>query len=48
MQSRPRTREGKKVWLFQADPNRYNVISALSDPALGDLCWQVNQRKKEI
>ncbi len=41
-------REGKKVWLFQADPNRYNVISALSDPALGDLCWQVNQRKKEI
>ena len=39
---------GQEVWIFQADPNRYNVISALSDPALGDLCWQVNQRKKAI
>ena len=39
---------GQKVWIFQADPNRYNVISALSDPALGSLCWQVNQYKNLI
>jgi hypothetical protein len=35
-------------WFFQANPNRYDILNALSDPELENQCWQVNQHKDEI
>lgn len=37
------------VWIFQADPKRYDILNALSDPEiLQKYTWQVNQHKKRI
>lgn len=41
--------ETDKVWIFQANPNRYDVLNALSDDEIGpEIHWEVNQRKNEI
>lgn len=36
------------VWIFQGNPNRYDVVNALSDPKMQRYCWQVNQHKQRI
>ncbi len=36
------------VWVFQANPNRYDILNALSDPSLRKQKWQVNQNKEKI
>jgi len=36
------------IWIFQANPNRYDILNALSDPAVQQYHWQVNQNKREI
>lgn len=41
--------ESDKVWIFQANPNRYDILNALSDETIGDeIHWLVNQYKSEI
>jgi predicted RNA-binding protein with PUA-like domain len=36
-------------WIFQANPQRYDIIKALSDYEIGDVIhWQVNQHKTKI
>ena len=44
----PSVRGGQSVWIFQANPNRYDILNALGDPALQSQCWQVNQHKDRI
>jgi len=39
---------GGRAWIFQANPNRYDILNALSDPELKKQCWQINQHKSEI
>lgn len=40
---------GERVWIFQANPMKYDIIGALSDNDLnGEIHWQVNQHKREI
>lgn len=37
------------VWIFQANPDRYDILNALSDEKIGDsIHWLVNQHKGEI
>jgi hypothetical protein len=37
------------VWLFQANPNRYDILNALSDAEIGNsIHWEVNQHKSKI
>jgi predicted RNA-binding protein with PUA-like domain len=38
--------ERKCVWIFQSNPNRYDILNALS--ALKEHSWQVNRYKDEI
>jgi len=39
----------ERVWIFQADPERYEIIKALKDDEIGDeMHWSVNQYKQEI
>ena len=41
--------ESEKVWIFQANPNRYDILNALSDKGIGpEIHWLVNQHKNEI
>lgn len=41
--------ENEKVWVFQGNPNRYDVLNALSDTQIGlEKHWLVNQHKNEI
>lgn len=41
--------ETEKVWIFQANPNRYDILNALSDDGIGpEIHWLVNQHKNEI
>lgn len=38
-----------RVWIFQANPQRYDIINALADDEIGEeMHWLVNQHKKEI
>lgn len=38
-----------KVWIFQANPQRYDILNALADDGLKDeIHWSVNQHKNEI
>jgi hypothetical protein len=38
-----------KVWLFQANPRRYDILNALADEELNnEIHWSVNQHKNEI
>jgi hypothetical protein len=37
------------VWLFQANPQRYDILNSLSDIEIGNsIHWLVNQHRKEI
>ncbi|MBN1184068.1 MAG: EVE domain-containing protein [Bacteroidales bacterium] len=37
------------IWLFQANPHRYDIINALADQEVGiDIHWEVNQYRNEI
>lgn len=37
------------VWIFQANPDRYDILNALSDEKIGNsIHWLVNQHKGEI
>jgi len=41
--------KGEKIWMFQANPEKYDIIGALSDNNLNsEIHWQVNQYAKEI
>lgn len=37
-----------RIWIFQANPNRYDILNALLDPALDKQGWMVNQHRDEI
>jgi hypothetical protein len=38
-----------RVWIFQANPNRYDILNALSDDGIGpEIHWLVNQHINEI
>lgn len=36
------------IWIFQANPNRYDILNALLDRDLDKQGWMVNQHQKEI
>jgi hypothetical protein len=36
------------IWMFQADPKRYDILNALSDPEVQRYTWLVNQHKKKV
>lgn len=37
------------VWIFQGNPNRYDILNALTDADIGnEIHWQVNQNKNKI
>ena len=37
------------IWIFQANPQRYDIMNALADEEIGnDMHWLVNQHKKDI
>jgi predicted RNA-binding protein with PUA-like domain len=38
----------RRVWIFQANPQRYDVLNALADEALVDDVWEVSRYKSEI
>jgi len=39
----------ERAWIFQANPQRYDIINALADDEIGPyMHWLVNQHKKEI
>ena len=40
--------EDTSVWIFQANPNVYDLINALSDSNLNIQRWQVNQNRDKI
>jgi predicted RNA-binding protein with PUA-like domain len=38
-----------KVWIFQENPKRYDIVKALDDPEIGnEISWSVKQHKNEI
>lgn len=41
-------KSNNRVWIFQANPNRYDVLNALLDPTLDKQGWTVNQHRNEI
>ncbi|MCX6149890.1 MAG: EVE domain-containing protein [Ignavibacteriales bacterium] len=41
--------ETERVWIFQANPRRYDILNALSDEKIGsEIHWLVNQHRNEI
>lgn len=37
------------IWIFQANPQRYDIMNALADEEIGsNMCWTVNQHKNDI
>lgn len=41
--------ETRRVWIFQANPKRYDILNALTDEGIGPIKhWLVNQHKNEI
>lgn len=37
------------IWIFQANPTRYDILNALTDDKIGnEIHWLVNQHKKDI
>lgn len=36
------------IWIFQAHPNRFDLLNALADSRLKHQRWQVNQHRDEI
>lgn len=41
-------RGNNEIWIFQANPNRYDILNALLDPALDKQGWMVNQHRDKI
>lgn len=41
-------KEHNKIWIFQANPNRYDIFNALLNPALNEQGWMVKRYKEEI
>ena len=41
-------KKDSNIWIFQANPERWDFINALLDPALDETSWTVNQHQKEI
>lgn len=38
-----------KAWIFQANPERYDILNALTDEEIGvEMHWLINQHKKDI
>lgn len=37
-----------KVWIFQANPERYDILNAMADESLNEDVWLVNQNKDYI
>ena len=37
-----------RTWIFQANPQRFDILNALSDNRLEEDVWLVSQHKKEI
>ena len=47
--TRIQTPKTDKVWIFQANPQRYDIMNALADDKIGNIIhWLVNQHKKDI
>ncbi len=45
----PKIPKADKVWIFQANPQRYDIMNALADDEIGnEIHWLVNQHKNEI
>lgn len=40
--------DGDRVWIFQANPNKYDIFGALSDPSYTKSDWSVGQYKNKI
>jgi len=40
--------ETKNIWIFQANPGRYDIVSALRDETLIKDCWMINQYKNKV
>lgn len=38
----------RRVWIFQANPQRYDVLNALADESLNDDVWLVSRYQNEI
>jgi predicted RNA-binding protein with PUA-like domain len=36
------------IWIFQANPTRYDILNALSDQEIQQYYWTINQHKREI
>ena len=36
------------MWIFQTNPQKYDIINALADERIKEDVWQVNQHKDEI
>ena len=41
-------KEKERVWIFQANPNRFDILNALSDTSYNKDTWLVNQYQNEI
>lgn len=37
-----------RIWIFQANPNRFDIFNALLDPTLNMQMWTVSQHRNEI
>lgn len=44
----PSSKSGQRIWIFQANPSRYDILNALSDPNYVEEVWMVNQHRREI
>jgi len=41
--------DDSSIWIFQANPNRYDILNALGDPEIGNqIHWLVNQNRNRI
>jgi hypothetical protein len=38
----------RNVWIFQANPQRYDILNALADESINEDVWEVNQYRNEI
>jgi len=46
---KPNTNDDINVWIFQANPKKYDILNALNDEDIGDTVhWAVNQHKNKI
>lgn len=41
-------KQNNKIWIFQANPNRYDIFNALLDPVLKEQGWMVTKHEDEI